>query len=116
MTIGERIKQRRKEMKLSADDLAKRLGKDRSTIFRYENGDIEKLPIDILKPIATALATTPEYLMGWEQVQKKNDAVTDIVVRMRSDNEFLSVVEGLDRLNPAQLASIKQIVETFLNA
>ncbi len=52
--------------------------------------------------------------MGWEQVQKKNDALTDAVVRMRTDNEFFSIIEGLNRLNPAQLASVKQIVDTFL--
>lgn len=69
MTVGQRIKLRRKELKISADELGKRLGKDRSTVFRYENGSIEKLPIDILKPIAEALQTTPECLMGWEEAK-----------------------------------------------
>lgn len=70
MTIGERIKQRRKELRMSADKLGEILGKDRSTIFRYEKGDIENLPLDILKPIATALSTTPQYLMGWSDDKK----------------------------------------------
>ena len=65
MSIGRRIKQRRKELGISADKLGEILGKDRSTIFRYEKGDIENLPLDILQPIATALRTTPAYLMGW---------------------------------------------------
>ena len=73
MTVGLRIKQRRKELKISADELGKRLGKDRSTVFRYENGSIEKLPIDILEPIAKVLQTTPEYLMGWEEEQPTAD-------------------------------------------
>lgn len=72
MTIGERIKQRRKELRMSADKLGEILGKDRSTIFRYEKGDIENLPLDILKPIATALSTTPQYLMGWSDDKKGN--------------------------------------------
>lgn len=114
MTIGQRMKQRRKELKMSADELGSRLGKDRSTIYRYEKGDIENLPLDILEPIAEALQTTPQYLMGWEKVQKKNDALTDIVVRMRSDNDFLSAVEKLNRLNAAQLASVTQIVAAIL--
>lgn len=67
MTIGDRIKNRRKYLKMSADELGKRLGKDRSTIYRYEKGDIENLPLDILEPIANALDTTPQYLMGWEE-------------------------------------------------
>ena len=67
MSIGRRIKEKRKELKISADELAIRIGKDRSTIYRYEKGDIENLPIDILEPIAAALSTTPQYLMGWEE-------------------------------------------------
>lgn len=67
MTIGDRIKNRRKFLKMSADELGKRLGKDRSTIYRYEKGDIENLPLDILEPIAVALETTPQYLMGWDE-------------------------------------------------
>lgn len=66
MTAGLRIKQRRKDLGISADELGKRIGKNRATVFRYENGDIEKLPIDVLKPIAEALLTTPQALMGWE--------------------------------------------------
>lgn len=66
MDIGERIKLRRKELKLSADVVAEKLGVSRSTIFRYEKGDIEKLPTNILGDIAEILKTTPAFLMGWE--------------------------------------------------
>lgn len=66
MRIGQKIKARRQELKLSADELGRRLNKDRSTIYRYEKGEIESLPLDILQPIAEALQTTPAYLMGWE--------------------------------------------------
>lgn len=69
MTIGQRIKARRKELDMSADTLAEKLGKSRATVFRYENGDIKNLPLDILKPIADALNTTPAYLMGWYEEQ-----------------------------------------------
>ena len=114
MSIGQRMKERRKELKMSADELAKRLGKDRSTIYRYEKGDIENLPLDILEPIAKALETTPQYLMGWEKVQKNNDTIADIVVRMRTDSEFLSVVESLNGLDAEQLRSVKQMLSAFL--
>ncbi|MDR1094322.1 MAG: helix-turn-helix domain-containing protein [Clostridiales bacterium] len=65
MTIGERIKKRRLELGISATQLAEKLNKDRTTIFRYENGYIENMPIGVLEPLAIALRTTPEYLMGW---------------------------------------------------
>lgn len=114
MNIGQRIKQRRKEMGLSADELGKKLGKDRSTIYRYEKGDIENLPLDLLEPIANALETTPQYLMGWSEVQKKNDTIADVVVRMRVDEDFLSVVEMLNTLDDEQFKSVKALLRSFL--
>lgn len=65
MNTGERIKNRRKEIGMTAEDLALELGVSRSTIYRYESGFIEKLPLDFLEPLAEALHTTPSYLMGW---------------------------------------------------
>lgn len=70
MRIGERIKQRRLELGYTADMLAKMLNKNRATIYRYENGDIENMPIDVLEPLAKALNTTPAYLMGWNDSEK----------------------------------------------
>ena len=66
MDIGNRIKQRRIDLDISAEELADMIGKSRATIYRYENGDIENLPTTILEPLAEALNTTPAYLMGWE--------------------------------------------------
>lgn len=67
MKIGERIKQRRLELNLSVDELAKKLRKNRATIYRYESNEIENFPTTTLEPLAKALDTTPAYLMGWEE-------------------------------------------------
>lgn len=66
MTTGERIKERRKALGLSAEYVAERLGVSPATIYRYEKGDIEKMPGNILEPISRILNTTPAFLMGWE--------------------------------------------------
>jgi transcriptional regulator with XRE-family HTH domain len=111
MTIGDRIKIRRKQLRMSADELGRRLGKDRSTIYRYEKGDIENLPLDILEPIAVALDTTPQYLMGWEQEQKKNDTISDVVIRMQTDERFRSAVESLYKLDDKKLSGILTLLD-----
>lgn len=66
MQIGERIKRRREELGLSADQVADRIGKNRATVYRYESNDIKNFPIEILIPLAEVLRTTPAYLMGWD--------------------------------------------------
>lgn len=70
MTTGERIKCRRKELSMSAEQLAEKVNLSPATIYRYEKGDIEKVPADILKKIARALNSSPAYLMGWESENK----------------------------------------------
>jgi len=64
-SVGERIKELRTKQGLSADDLAAKIGKNRATVFRYENGDIESMPLEVLEPIAKALNVHPGVLMGW---------------------------------------------------
>ena len=113
MNVGQRIKHRRKELKISADELAKALGKDRSTIFRYEKGDIEKLPLDILEPIAKVLQTTPQYLMGWDKVQKKNDVLSDIILKMNTDEEFLNMVVKLSKLDYEKREVVNSVLTAF---
>lgn len=95
MSVGKRIKDRRQELKISVDELAKRLNKNRTTIYRYEKGDIENLPIDILEPLAKALDTTPAYLMGWnnetkEHVPSSRDEITmgDVFKALRLGNNL----------------------------
>lgn len=63
MTIGEYIRQKRKEAGLSAEELGKKIGKNRATIYRYENNSIEKLPANVLVPLANALSITPGELI-----------------------------------------------------
>lgn len=70
MTTGERIKCRRKELSMSAEQLAEKVNLSPATIYRYEKGDIEKVPADILKKVARALNSSPAYLMGWESENK----------------------------------------------
>lgn len=67
MNIGERIKQRRKQINMSAETLAEKLKMNPSTIYRYENGDIDKVDAEKLMYIADALRITPGWLMGWEE-------------------------------------------------
>lgn len=64
MTIGSRMKNRRKELGISADDIANYIGVDRTTYYRYERGAISKVSTDVLQKVAEYLHTTPTWLMG----------------------------------------------------
>lgn len=113
-SVGEKIKLRRLELNWSLRELAQRMGyANQSTVSRIEKGEIDIPQSKVIK-FAEVLNTTVAYLMDWEEVQKKNSTLVDLTIRMRTDNEFASIVESLSQLNPEQLASVKQVVDVFL--
>lgn len=48
------------------------------------------------------------------QAEQKNDALADIVIRLRTDNVFLSVVEKLYAQDAEKIAGIDQMLSAFL--
>lgn len=62
--VGERIKERRTEIKLSMPELGKRIGVNKSTIQRYEADGVDPKRTMIINGLAEALLTTPEWLTG----------------------------------------------------
>ena len=91
VTVGQQIRKRRKELKMSVDELASRIGKDRSTIYRYEKGNIEHIPHDVLLPLIEVLKVSPNELFNdkesWQVSygNKPNTAST-----IPTSNEWLS--------------------------
>ena len=70
MTTGERMKRRRKEYNIPVEAIAEILNVSIATVYRYESGEIEKVPGALLEPLAKVLRTTPAYLMGWESFEE----------------------------------------------
>lgn len=66
-TIGHRIRDRRKELDMSQEELASKLGyKHKSSIGKIENGQQDIVQSKVVE-IAHALDTTVAFLMGWEE-------------------------------------------------
>lgn len=64
MKRGERIRERRKALGLSADEVGEMIGRDRATVYKYENEKLKKMDVEVLDLLARALRTTVEYLRG----------------------------------------------------
>lgn len=104
MTIGERIRNRRQELGMTQEELAKRLGyKSKASINKIELG-IQDLPQKKIASFASALLTTPENLMGWaenlEAFQKQlaeNKMAADRLydAYLKADNDTKKIVRML---------------------
>lgn len=93
MQIGQKIKELRKKQNMSVEELANKLGKNRTTVYRYEKGDIGNLPIDVLEPLAKALNTTPAYLMGWEEELNKDTVTIGELLKLMRTQRHMSIEE-----------------------
>lgn len=124
MNVGDRIKKRREELGMSANELAKSIGKNRATIYRYERGDIENLPTTILKPLAKSLKTTPEFLMGWDdsplgdysenvEYLKNKPDLLELYKEIVENDQLVLLFDKARKLNPQDLEQILKIIDTF---
>ena len=48
-----------------------------------------------------------------DEKEKENDILADIIVRMRTDEDFLSLVESLYKLNSEKIDGVKQLLNAF---
>ncbi|MFA5562535.1 MAG: XRE family transcriptional regulator [Eubacteriales bacterium] len=67
MSIGKRIRARRKALGMTLEALGRAAGTSKQTVQRYESGIISNIPADKVEAMALALGTTPSALMGWEE-------------------------------------------------
>ena len=68
MTTGERIKMLRKEHNLTQEELGAKIGVQKAAIQKYEKGTVKNIKRDSLIKLAQCLDTSPEYLLGWEDM------------------------------------------------
>lgn len=109
MTIGQRIKQRREQLGLTQDELAHKVGyASRSSINKIELS--RDLPLRKVSKMASALDTSPSYLMGWTDDPNMKfiditgvvDAVTEATTQAMERGKIPSYYENEETAEIAQ--------------
>lgn len=96
-------------------DLVRDTGLNRGTISRYLSGEVEPRQ-DATYKLAAALGVNEMWLWGYDvpmaraQSAIKNDQLAELVVKMRRDPDFFEAVSILASLQPAEYASIRQLL------
>ena len=101
MGLAENIKNARKALKMSQDELADAIGANRVTISRYETGSY--LPsVPALQRLAEALQTTPSQLTGEEEPS------TDVP----KTKEARIISAGIDKMPPEKREIALNLLKT----
>ena len=106
MSTGQRIRERRKQLALSAETIARQIGVSPATVYRWEKGDIEKVPTTIIAPLSSILQISPQYLMelnddlenGWNDDPEKTTSQDGSVLPIPQTPEARILASGIDRM------------------
>lgn len=124
MTVGEKIKQRRIELDMSQDELAKKCGyKSRSSIQKIEAS--RDLPLRKVKIMANVLDLSVSYLMGWDEFEydseihtwnysiekKKNDSFDSFI---ESNSEYKELFETAKKINKENIGMAIKALKIFI--
>lgn len=117
-TTSERLRIALDSANMRAAELSRLTGLSKGSIHHYLVGTYEPKSSAINK-MAVALNVNESWLWGYDvpmersQIQKKNDQLVKLVVRMRSDSEFAKAVSMLDNLSPAQFSAILGMLDAM---
>lgn len=84
MEMNRRIKERRLALNLTQEELAQRLGLQKSAIAKYESGRVENIKRSVLAKMAEILECSPTYLMGWDDEQPSIPSYSNIFPLQRA--------------------------------
>lgn len=107
--LGERIRARRKELKLTQTQLAELTGySDKTAISKIEGShtDLNQTKIMIF---ADALQTSPQYLMGWTEdpkIKTKADFMEDELMNIR-------LLINFGKLTKTQQTAVFNMIESM---
>lgn len=96
MDLGEKIKSLRKKRGLTLEAVGEHVGVGKSTVRKWENGDIKNMRRDKIALLADALGVTPGFLMGWES--DDNESINIHKNHTHPSKEWRIISEGFENM------------------
>lgn len=106
MMTGDRIKELRIQKGMSQEELGTKIGVKKAAINKYESGVVVNLKRSTIAKLASALDTSPIYLMGWEE---NKDAVP---ISEDGKSEILSIFGSL---SPDRRSKLLELARLYLD-
>lgn len=101
MTTGEKIRNRRLELKMTMEDLGRAVGVQRSAINKYEKGSVD-ITSSKLSAIASALGVTPVSLLSDDDDAPKT-------------KEAVIISSGIDKMPPDRREQALKVLQTIFS-
>ena len=99
MEFRDKIKQRRLELGKTLEEVAQIVGVSKTTVQRWESGNIQNLRRDKIANLAAALNLSPAYLMDWTEPTEKEAISVDFQSNAETSS---STSDGIFPYQPSQ--------------
>jgi len=112
MNIGNRIRERRKQLGITAEEIADKTNISRSTMYRYEQGAIQNIPAVNLKAIADVLEVSIDYLFGNTNSTDKPLTLDDVITPLNEpvftleEKRILEVFRNMDSAHKTEFLKL----------
>ena len=111
-STADKIRQLRLERGLTLEQVAKIVGVGKSTVRKWETGMIENMRRDKIAKLAFALGTTPEFLIGWDELDGKKEAAP----QGELSEEELALLSSFRELNEEGQEKVLSYVNDLIRA
>lgn len=117
ITIGNRIKMRREQLGLSQEEFGEAVGLKKSTVSRYESGEIKTLDTTLAKKMTQVLRCDPLWLTDWGDVthEVENEAIDAIIKALHKEPYLLTIFAKCSRLPKHKLEKVDKMIDLMID-
>ena len=101
--MGERIKQLRKSLNMSQEELGSKIGVKKSAVNKYETGDVENIPRQSIEIMCKLFSVSPSYLLGIEDLEDSLAKEVKLIEQIQEfyGKEAVDLLQSFTQLNAA---------------
>lgn len=112
--MGSLIKELRVKNNLTQDELADKLGVQKSAVSKWERGAVQNIKKDLIEEMAKIFNVRPSYLMGWDTSIIEKNNIKSLIIKEYGENSIkaLSLYTQLDSNDRAEIrGEMKQMLK-----
>lgn len=133
MGMGEKIRERRIALGMTQEELAQKLGVQKSAVAKYENGRVQNIKRAMIAKMANILECSPVWLMDLEEDDNPSDSrkseetdtqsgnngwyldpeAAEIAQRIQSDSQLRYLFDAAKDATPEDIELLKNMLEAL---
>lgn len=119
MEMKDRIRERRIALGMTQEELADRLGLQKSAIAKYENGRVENIKRSVIQKMASVLQCSPSYLLCMDDEPDQddryylNDDAREYAELLFHHPEYKVLFDAARTVPAKDIDLVRQLIERF---